>query len=661
MTKTEAEKRIRKLREEIRYHRYQYHVLDKQEISDAALDGLKHELTKLEEEYPDLITQDSPTQRVGGKPLDKFTQVKHKTRMLSLTDAFSIEDLKQWEERNEKIVKGKHNYFVQEKIDGVAISLIYQDGILKQTATRGDGTTGEDVSQNIKTIDAIPLKLHGKKTYKGRIEVRGEVYMLIRDFEAMNRKRKKNNEAPFANPRNIAAGSIRQLDPDIAKERPLRFFAWEIADGIDIKTRTEEYKILKDMGFPVPSHAKTVKNIQGIQKFIDKEEKQRETRAYQVDGLVIKTDDIKKAKRLGIVGKAPRASIAYKFPAEEATTVVEDIVMQVGRTGVLTPVAHLRPVQVAGSTVSRATLHNMDEIRRKDVRIGDTVIIHKAGDIIPEVVKVLPKLRPKGARTYKAPKTCPMCGSDAYKIHDGVATKCSNKKCFTQRREIILHAIGRQALDIEGLGEKVIEQLLQKGLIKDTADLWLLKEGDLTPLERFADQSASNLVNEIQSHKEVPLDRFIVSLGIPGVGVVTAQDLARDFGTLEKILKATEEELKKSEGIGGVVGKDMAKYLKSEEIQELLHKYKQAGVITTEQKKVGELAGKTFVFTGAMPDMTRNEARQSVRQRGGRVAAHVGENVDYVVIGHDPGGKARLADRLGVKTITPEQFMRMVV
>ncbi|MGH7929256.1 MAG: NAD-dependent DNA ligase LigA, partial [Candidatus Binatia bacterium] len=548
MTKQEAKERMAKLREEINYHRYLYHVFDRQKISDAALDSLKKELEELEHTYPELITPDSPTQRVGGRPLEKFVSVPHSKPMLSLRDVFDEQDLHTWEKRNKKIVNTSYSYFIEPKIDGVAISLVYDNGKLKTAATRGDGNVGEDVTHAVRTIESVPLTLRGKAA--ARVEVRGEVYILKKDFEQMNADRQQQGKPLFANPRNVAAGSIRQLDPAMAASRPLQFFAWEAAEGITIATREEEYTKLQDLGFAVPSGGRRRDSIEEVHQVAEEEARRRDSWPFQVDGLVIKINDVRIAARLGVAGKAPRSAVAYKFAAEEATTVVEDIVVQVGRTGALTPVAHLAPVRVAGTTVSRATLHNADEIRRKDVRQGDTVIIRKAGDIIPEVVSVLPKLRPKGAKPFVMPKKCPICASPTVHEDGGVVIRCSNPACFPQQRERILHAVGKHAFDIEGLGEKIVELLLGEGLIEEPPDLWELTAGDLEPLEKFAEKSAQKLVGEIKAHKTIPFNRFLVALGIPHVGVVTAQDLARSFSTITDLMKASPKELDIIEGIG---------------------------------------------------------------------------------------------------------------
>lgn len=658
ISKQAAKKRIEKLRTEINHHRYLYHVLDKQEISDAANDSLKHELEALEQQFPDLVTSDSPTQRVGGQPLPEFTAIPHDISMLSLNDVFSSEELEAWEVRNKKIVPGQYEYFIELKIDGVALSLIYQDGVLKRAVTRGDGSTGEDVTQNIKTIEAIPLRLQEK--VPGKLEVRGEVYILKKDFEQMNKRQAKAGKPIFANPRNVTAGSIRQLDPAITAARPLRFFAWEITQGLNLKTRQEEYTRLQQLGFPVPPNAQLKKTMKEVEEYIASAEGERLRHPFQVDGLVIKMNELALAARLGTVGKAPRGSAAYKFAAEEATTIVEDIIVQVGRTGALTPVAHLTPVRVAGTTVSRATLHNADEIERKDVRIGDTVIIHKAGDIIPEVVKVLPNLRPPRTKPFRMPAHCPICKSPVQKEAGGAIIRCLNPNCFSQQRERILHAVGRGAFDIEGIGEKIAEQLLQEGLIEDPSDLWDLTEGDLLPLERFAEKSAKNVIHEIAAKKKFPLSRFLVALSIPHVGVVTAQHMARVFTTLDALLSAKEEDISRVPGVGEKTAPAVYKYLHSPQTKHLLEKYKKFGVKIMRETTGGPLQGKTFVFTGSMPDMSREEAKQRVQALGGLIASTVGEKVTYVVAGEEAGSKLKKARELGIPILTPEEFDKMI-
>lgn len=672
MTHAEASQRIRKLRQEINHHRYLYHVLDKQEISDAALDSLKNQLEELEQQFPDLITPNSPTQRVGGEPLPKFKSVPHHHRMLSLTDAFTHEDLQQWEKRNQKIIPaqqgearpngrpGNYHYFTELKIDGVAVALTYEGGQLQQALTRGDGLVGEDVTHNIRTIEAIPLALSERSGPKGRLEVRGEVYMLKKDFAHLNEQRVKAGEAPFANPRNFAAGSIRQLDPKLTATRPLRFFAWEITEGEKVTTRQEEYQVLRELGFPVPPNAQLFKNLVAVTNYLQQEEERVRDHPFLVDGVVIKVNDLGLHERLGIVGKAPRGAIAYKFAAEEATTVVEDIIVQVGRTGALTPVAHLQPVSVAGTVVSRATLHNAAEVARKDIRVGDTVIIRKAGDIIPEVLKSLPRLRPKTAKPFRMPRRCPVCRSPVQHDDKGIIIRCTNKACFSQQRERIVHAISRPAFDIEGLGDKIVEQLMQANLIETPPDLWDLKTGDLLSLPGFAEISATKLIAMIQSQKTIPVHRFLVALSIPHVGLVTAQDIARRFGTLSRLTQATVTELNSIEGIGETVAQAIHDFFAQPATKKLLADYRRVGIKVTAVRNDGPLKNKTFVFTGSLGDITRDEAKQRVLSLGGSVASTVGAKVDYVVIGDEAGSKAAKARQLNLKILTPAHFKKML-
>lgn len=658
MTKQAAHQRIINLKQEISHHRYLYHVKDMQEISDAALDSLKQELANLELQYPEFITADSPTQRVGGEPLPAFSQVQHTTPMLSLQDVFSFAELVHWQERNQKIVSANCQYFIELKIDGVAVSLVYQDSVLQQAATRGNGRVGEDVTHAIRTIDAIPLRLRHKRP--GRFEVRGEIYITKADFEKLNKQRDAQGETLFANPRNIAAGSIRQLDPGVAAARPLRFFAWEIADGGQATTRLAEYEELQQLGFPVPPDATLIDQLADAQTILADQDKERTHHPFLVDGLVIKINDLNLFRRLGVVGKAPRGSIAYKFPAEEATTVIEDIAIQVGRTGALTPVAHLRPVKVAGTTVSRATLHNEDEIKRKDIRVGDTVIIHKAGDIIPEIVKVLPQLRPSHSKPFAFPTHCPVCNGAVKRDPGSVAYRCVNVDCFLIQRERILHAIGRAGFDLDGLGDKIVEQLLQTGLISDPADLWQLTSKDLLALDGFAQKKANKIIQEIQSHKKITLSRFLVALNIPHVGAVTALELAREFGTLKRIQAASLDNYCAVEGIGETVAHSLVDFFSSAASHKLFQKYQAAGLKVTSENQSGKLVGQTFLFTGSLVDMTRSEAKELVQNFGGKVVSVVSQTVDYVIVGEKAGGNAKQAKALGLKIITPQQFRQLI-
>lgn len=677
MTKQEAEVRISKLRDEVNHHRYAYHVLDKPEISDAALDSLKHELQKLEEEYPDLITPDSPTQRVGGKALGAFTKVRHAIPMLSLNDVFSQEEVEQWETRIRKIVPAdaRLTYFGELKMDGLAVTLKYEKGMFIQAATRGDGKVGEDVTQNCKTIEAIPLKLEIKttdraltqmveKALKGSVEVRGEIYMSKKVFNELNQEQKKINEQPFANPRNAAAGSVRQLDSKITAQRKLSFMAYDFVTDVGQKTHEESHKLLSALGFKAGMRNQNLVDIDSIGIYHEQIGKIREKLPYLTDGIVITVNTISLFKHLGIVGKAPRGSIAYKYPAEQATTVVEDIQVQVGRTGALTPVAHLRPVQVAGSTVSRATLHNMDEIERLDVRIGDTVIIQKAGDIIPDIVNVLVKMRTGKEKKFLMPKRCPVCNSATIRKPGEVAYYCSNKHCYAQQHEGLRHFISKKAFDIDGLGPKILEQLARSDLVKNSADLFDLQESDLAPLERFAEKAADNLVQAIQGSKTITLPRFIYALGIRHVGEETAVVLAERFGNLQKLMEATHEELENIHDIGGIVAESIFTFFQDSHNTKLINKLIDRGVLIQKaerSKKVSKiLNGKKIVVTGTLHSMSREEAKERIRSAGAKWVSSVSKNTDFVVSGEDPGSKYDKAVKLGVTVINEKEFIKLL-
>jgi DNA ligase (NAD+) len=541
MNKQEAKKRIEKLRREINHHRYLYHVLDKIEISDAALDSLKNELEKLEQQYPDLITSDSPTQRVGGKALEKFRKVEHFLPMVSLHDAFSEEEMRDWEERIQKLVPGKKlDYYAELKMDGLAVSLIYENGIFVRGATRGDGKIGEDVTNNLKTIEAIPLKLElktisNKPLAISRIEVRGEVIMTKKVFEELNKKYKKEGKPLLANPRNAAAGSVRQLNPEITAERKLDCYIYGLASDSGQKTHEQEHLIAKNLGFKTIKFNKYCRNLGEVVEFHNYWVKHKENLPYYCDGVVVTVNNLFLHEKLGVVGKGPRYIMAYKFAGEEATTIVEDIVVQVGRTGALTPVAHLKPVPVGGVTISRATLHNENEIERLGLKIGDTVIVRRAGEVIPDIVKVLPKLRTGKEKNFHVPKKCPICESDVERreISDkkgvSAAYYCVNKNCFAQNRRRLAHFASKGAMDIVGLGPKIIDLLIKEGLASSPADFYELKEGDLVPLERFAEKSAANLIEAIDKSKKISLAKFIYALGILHVGEETADLLAKEF------------------------------------------------------------------------------------------------------------------------------------
>ena len=660
----QAKQRIEKLKMLITKYRYHRLVLDKPIIEESVEDSLKKELFDLEQEFPDLVTPDSPTQRVAGKPLKKFEKFTHPQRMFSFNDAFSEEDMSDWEERLKRLDPraAESGYYCELKIDGLAIELVYENGVLKIGATRGDGTIGENVTQNLKTVEAIPLSLDRKFT-RGTLVVRGEVFLTKKEFEKTNKEQKKKGGAVYANPRNLAAGSIRQLDPKITAARRLDSYAYSLITDMGQKVHEDEHKILKELGFKTNPHNKYCKNLKEVQEFRDYWEKHRENLNYEIDGIVVILNDNKIFAKLGVVGKAPRAAIAYKFSPRESTTKVRDIIVSVGRTGVLTPVAVLEPVEIGGTTVSRATLHNEDEIRRLEVRIGDTVVVGRAGDVIPDVKKVLKELRTGKERIFHFPAKCPVCGGPVKRVEGEAAHKCINKNCPGIKRRAIYHFVSRGAMDIEEIGPKTIDQLIDAGLLKDTADFYLLKKEDLLNLERFAEKSAENAVNAVQSCKKIPLDRFIFALGIPHVGSETALDLARQFGTLEKLGKVKEEDLRKVRDIGGVVAKSIYEWFRTEYNQKLLKKFEKVGVRVLKQEtseKSSKLKGLTFVFTGSLDALTRERAEEMARENGGDVSSSVGKETDYVVAGEEPGSKYDRAKKLGVKILSEKDFLSMV-
>lgn len=666
MSKAEIKTRIEKLKGEIARHRYAYHVLDEQTISDSALDSLKHELYKLEQEHPEFVTPDSPTQRVGGKPLDKFAKIKHTSPMLSMEDVFSFAELQAWETRLGKIFTIHGGYFCMPKLDGLAIELVYRDGHLHSASTRGDGLVGEDITQNVKTIEAVPLvfassaaRLKPWPTMPREVVVRGEVYFPLDEFEKLNKRLAKAGESIFANPRNAAAGAVRQLDPSITASRKLSFSAWDLVGG-DFVSHDQELAWLKASGFPVNPEAKRCATLAEVKKFFEQTAKKREKLNYWIDGVVIRVNDNKAYTELGVVGKTPRGLVAWKFAAEEATTVIENVEWFVGRTRALTPVAVVRPTSVAGTTVTHASLHNADEIQRLDVRIGDTVILYKAGDIIPKVKEVLTKLRPKNARAIHPPKVCPVCGSPTERREGEVAFYCTNTRCFAQERENLLHAA--RAFGIDGLGPQIVAALMDNKVVQSPPELFTLKVDDLLGLERFAEVSANKLVDEIQSHKEIPLDKFLVSLGIRHVGDETARLLAQEFGTLERVMNASAEDLIVVEGIGEVVGQSIAEYFADERNQRLVQQFKINGIkiLSVRRSEKGALSGKSFVLTGTLRSTSREEAQARIRERGGETSESVSKKTTYVVVGENPGSKLDKAKKLGVPTLTEDEFLLML-
>jgi DNA ligase (NAD+) len=671
MTKGEAAKRIIKLRELINDYRYHYHVLDESTMSEAAADSLKHELSELETQYPDLITPDSPTQRVAGAPLPGFKTVTHQRRMLSLNDVFGREELQAWVTRITKFLPAdlELEYFIDVKMDGFAAALIYQDGVLATAITRGDGFVGEDVTANVRTLESIPLRLQTNNVptvfLNGRTEVRGEIVMYKQDFEALNRERKKQALPLFANPRNTAAGTIRQLDPRLIAKRPLHFRAYDLLRDTsnDIPTHMFAYQTLQSLGFLVNKQITTTSSIDKIIKFADEWEEKRKSLPFNTDGLVIKVNDRKLYERLGVVGKAPRGAVAYKYPAEQSTTKVKDIFISIGRTGAATPVAMLEPVVVAGSTVQMATLHNESEVHRKDIRIGDTVIIHKAGDVIPEVVEPLLKLRDGSEKKFSMPAVCPECDTKLAKIKaEDAVWRCPNESCPSRVWKRIQHYASKPALDIEGLGEKNVIALLDAGLIKETPDIYGLKKDDILKLDRFADVSATKLVNAIQAKKNPPLNRFLYGLGIRQVGAQTATDLANQFKRLDTLGTATYSNLQDIEGVGGIVAESIVFWFEDPENQRILAKFRQFGVWPQEVKKAsGRLTGIKFVITGTLESMGREEAGEKIKALGGTFQSSVGKDTDYLVVGENVGAsKLTKAAKLGTRQINEKELLSLL-
>ncbi len=679
-----AKERVEKLRKVIDRHRYLYHVEDKPDIADEVYDSLMEELRELEEKYPKLASPTSPSQRIGGDPLDHFEKVHHETRQWSFDDVFSFKELKKWEEKIKRLINKDSSikneileYCCEIKIDGLKIIITYENGEFTQGATRGDGKIGENVTQNLKTIGSIPLILNKKLD----IITVGEAWLSKKELLRLNKERKKKGETPFANTRNAAAGSIRQLDSKIAANRRLDSFIYDIDkinNTLKPNTQTEELKLLKKLGFKVNKHFVLAKTIEDIEKFYQSWVNKRMKQEYDVDGVVIKINSWKIQEALGYTGKSPRWGIAYKFPAERATTIIEDIKVQVGRTGALTPVAHLRAVRVAGSTVSRATLHNEDEIKRLDVRIGDTVVIQKAGDVIPEVLESIKELRTGKEKKFKMLSICPICGGSVEKKAIGTPTRkglpfpraesaahyCINKKCYAQEKEKISHFVSRKGLNIDGLGEKIIEQLMEEGLVSDFADIFELTKGDLEPLERFAEKSADNLLEAINNSRTVEFSRFIFALGILHVGEETANLLAKEFDSLKDLQKATIEKLERIEGVGGVVAQSIFKWfsdeMNKELIERLLYFVNIKFLERTVLSKNLSLKGKTFVLTGAMKSLSRDEAKNKIRMLGGKISSSISSKTDFVILGKDPGSKYNKAKNLGVKILNEKTFLKML-
>lgn len=642
-----AIKRVGELTEELNYHNYRYYVLDKPEISDAHYDALYKELVELEKQFPDFVASDSPTQRVGDKVKAGFKEVKHSKKRMSLDDVFSIEELDEFFARVNKLTGHNPEYTCEIKIDGLQMVLTYKDGLLAQAATRGDGEVGEDVTHNVKTVRDIPLKL----VKPVDITVSGEIYIEKDEFERINRDQIKSGGDKYANPRNLAAGTVRQLDPKIASERKLSSFFYDLLGDIEPISQVDMFKELMELRFKINPNFKLCKNEIEVKKFIAEWGTKRIKLPYATDGIVIKVNDVKLRDKLGTTAKSPRWAVAYKFPAEQAETIVENIIVQVGRTGALTPVAELRAVSLAGSTVKRATLHNADEVKRKDIRVGDTVLVQKAGDIIPEVIKVM--RHGKNSQLWKMPNKCPICGGPVERVEGEAAHRCVNKDCFVIRLRNLEHFISRDAFDMEGVGVKNVELFLQLGLIKDSADLFNLTESDITGLDRHGEKSAENIIKSIQNSKKISLDRFLYALGIRNIGKQTAIDLANNFYTLNKIKSASVDELMQVDGIAEVVAQSVYDYFHDPKQSQLIDKLILVGVKVIGAKPIsgGKLSGKTFVLTGTLKNYTREEAATMIRSAGGRVSSSVSRETDYLLAGDNPGSKYVQAQKLGVKII----------
>ncbi|ULG73826.1 NAD-dependent DNA ligase LigA [Macrococcus brunensis] len=654
------QQRVDELHRLLHRYNYEYHVLDTPSVPDSEYDKLLHELIAIEEEYPDLKTADSPTVRVGGTPLSSFEKVKHDTPMLSLGNAFNEEDLRAFDRRVVESA-GQVDYMVELKIDGLAVSLKYQDGRFVQGLTRGDGTTGENITENIKTIYAVPLVIKDPLTF----EVRGEAYMPRQSFINLNKEKEKNGEPLAANPRNAAAGSLRQLDSKLAAKRKLDIFLYSVNDlrELDVPSQSAALDKLDDIGFKTNHERKLCKNIDEVLDYIQHWTEERNNLAYDIDGIVIKVNDLAKQEELGFTAKSPRWAIAYKFPAEEVMTKLRDIEISVGRTGAVTPTAILEPVKVAGTTVGRASLHNEDLIREKDIRIGDEVIIRKAGDIIPEVVRPVLDRRPDDAVPYHMPEHCPACGHELVRIEGEVALRCINPACEAKLVEGVIHFVSRQAMNIDGLGERIVEQLFQAELIRDVADIYYLKREDLLPLERMADKKVDKLLQAIEASKANSLERLLFGLGIRHLGAKASRIIAEEYGSMEKLAAATEEELTAIHEIGHKIAQSVVTYLHNEDMRELLLKLKEAGVNMTytgtkvEVVSNTEFMDKTIVLTGKLEIMTRTEASEKLTSLGAKVTSSVTKKTDLVIAGEEAGSKLAKAESLGIEVWSEEQLI----
>lgn len=666
MSSKEIKGKVEKLREKLHHWNHAYYVLDNPEVDDAVYDAAMRELIELEKKHPELITPDSPSQRIGTEPVSEFKKVTHKTPLYSLDNALNFDELEEWQEKIFRILgeELKIDYVCEMKIDGLAIALTYEDSRLILGATRGDGNVGEDITKNIKTIRSVPLILN--KPFKGLLEVRGEIFMPIKSFEKLNKEQKEKEEKTFANPRNAASGSVRQYDSKITASRDLDMFVyagiWHVKHSKP-KAHWESLQALKELGFKVNKTSKLCHGLKEVKDFCNLWYEKKHELSYAIDGVVVKVNDLSLQQELGFTAKSPRFAIAYKYPPEEAKTKVLSISSEVGRTGILTPVANLEPVLLAGTIVKRASLHNQDIIDKLDVREGDIVTVRKAGEIIPEVISVDKDKRKHKNPSYKLPTKCPVCHSKVVREEEESAVRCTNYDCAAQIQRRIEHWCSRDAMDIDGVGESLIEQLLKNKLIRDPVDLYFLKQEDIENLDRMAEKSASNAIISIQNSKDRSLDRLVYALGIKHVGKTIAELITTGFHSLEELSKATSEDLINIEGIGPKIAKSIADFFKSETARELIKKIKKAGLVTEKKhvtKKSSKLIGKTFVITGTLEGMTRSDAENVIKSHGGRPGSSVSKNTDYLVIGSEPGSKLKKAKELGVKIIDEKEFLKLI-
>ncbi len=664
MDKSSAEKRIAELRKLISYHDYLYYVKSAPEISDSEYDSLFSELKKLEEQYPELITKDSPTQRVGGEPFSEFQTRTHSVPMISLDNAFDQRDIQDFTDRIRRFLKRdvEIEYVLEPKIDGLAVELIYVNGKLETALTRGDGVTGEDVTSNVKTIKSVPLTLLTEDPPK-LLEVRGEVYLSKSAFKKINEQQEEQGKPPFANPRNAASGSLRQLDPNITAKRPLDIFVYGygLIEGMDVHSHWDFLQQISALGLKVNPLIEKVRSLDEVFDYYSRMSEIRDTLPYEIDGIVIKVNSLKLQKELGETSRSPRWAIAFKFRARQAVTRIKDIIVSVGRTGILTPVAIFEPVEIAGVTVSRATLHNQDEIDRLDVRIGDYVVVERAGDVIPEVVKVVKEKRDKNAAPFRIPDRCPVCGSKAIKYEGEVAIRCTGIDCPAQLKERIKHFCKKDAMDIEGFGDKICEQLVDRGIVKGIEDIFKLKAEQLYLLERMGKKLAEKLMNSIEKAKSTSLDKFIYALGIRFVGEVTAKKLAERFKNIDGIINASEEELLSIEDVGTVVAKSIREFFSEQKNLEAIKNLIQSGITFKDQKREeGFFTGKSVVFTGTLSSMTRDDAKKIVEAEGGTVKSSVTKDINFLIVGDNPGSKLQTARSYNITIITEEEFLKKI-